>query len=70
MTSTLSATYFFLFLMVNKIKMRFLFSLLSVEEKADNRKNESMERRKEEKLKLKAEKEARKVSQCIRGCVL
>lgn len=33
------------------------------EEKADNKKNESMERKKkEEKLKMKAEKEARKVS--------
>lgn len=33
------------------------------EEKADNKKNESMERKKkEEKLKMKAEKEARKVA--------
>lgn len=33
------------------------------EEKADNKKNESMERKKkEEKLKMKAEKEARKVT--------
>lgn len=36
------------------------------EEKADNKKNESMERKKkEEKLKMKAEKEARKVTLCL-----
>lgn len=47
------------FLAIKKVFSVFPFA----EEKADNRKNESMERRKEEKLKLKAEKEAKKVSQ-------
>lgn len=36
-------------------------SMLTEEEKSDNKKNESVERRKEEKLKMKADKEARKV---------
>lgn len=41
---------------------RVLASSINKEEKADNRKNESMERKKkEEKLKIKAEKDARKV---------
>lgn len=41
---------------------RVLSSSINKEEKADNRKNESMEKKKkEEKLKIKAEKDARKV---------